>query len=313
MNGASAYHCVDERNQNLAALLMDARERGGSTIRTTFSRNEIPTIQQDYKRECVELYGRTDWIKSSMDCWPRQSISATWLVNEILCYLEDLRMPPIHRWKTLAEIARYHALEADGTLVRNYGIGRPRFQLLRAQLASDPDSKRLVVSFWDRSYTTPAAETPCALSSQFLLRDDVLSSINTYRSHDFFAGVRTDAIRCAVAQQLLGCLTGVNGWSGPIAFAEGSIHYYPAKNPDLNVERIQRYFEPFGHVCDQRVTAFRTGGTMRSPWEVVDMATTAYAGDLSVYRDLNETDPWFGQLITQVYAENHYTTEGPHL
>ena len=299
--GPRTFHCADSRNSAIAEQLKLAKP----TSRTAFTANEVPDTQA-YKKVCVELYGRTDWVEQSRNCWPRQRLSATWLLNEVLCYVYDLERPPITRWLGEGEVARYHALTPDGRLVRHYGLGRERVEELVRVLAADPDSKRAVLSFWDRDYVTPAAETPCALSSQFLLRDGYLMSINTYRSHDFFAGVRTDAVRCAVAQQMLGVLLGADGWHAPIAFAEGSIHYYPAKNTPASVFKVAEWREPEAgsHAPDRTIQAFiKCGPKALDPWTVMDTVRRVYEGELDMLEALGVMDPFFYRLCAEFVDE----------
>ena len=71
--GPRTFHCVDERNAAVARALMDSS--AALTTRHEFSTFEIPSDAQAYKRQLVELYGRTDWVSESRFCWPPNKFS----------------------------------------------------------------------------------------------------------------------------------------------------------------------------------------------------------------------------------------------
>ena len=217
------YTDANERFRALAGRL----EREGRPV--VMSTDAEAPAGQTYKRCYVEVLGEVSGLRDARDCLPlgQRGVSWTWLGCEVAAYLDPRAPLPILAWKSRATVERFHRLRPDGRLRIPYGVPLEAIWRLAGELRRAPESRRVVVSFQRRGAYATADETPCALTSQFLLREGRLWSINTYRSHDLFAGVRTDTARCSVVQQALAALLGVE--PGPLVFEEGSLHYYPGR------------------------------------------------------------------------------------
>lgn len=217
------FRCVDDRLAYLAGLLSVPKPY----TRKIFSANEVP-IGQEFKQSLVEVIGECSGIRSCVDAYPQTvNINPIWMCQEIAQFM-DARDPKalILAWLPEDKVRRFHNLDADGRIENHYGYVPETFARVVRMLCADPESKRAVVPFYTTLQET-AGEVPCALTTQYLLRDDRLWTVNAYRSHDYFAGVRTDAIRISVAQQYIAWM--LSAEPGPMVFQEGSLHYYPGR------------------------------------------------------------------------------------
>jgi len=214
------YCCAINRNAELAQIL-----RHGYRLSRPIGSNEVPATQE-YKAEIVEVLGHVGTLIDCRNVNAARPLHPIWLANELATYIRiEHDIPSILYWLPEKDIRRFHALDKHSQYVRPYGYSLRRIGDIVEMLAAEPASKRAVVSFQDYGYTATALETPCALSTQYLIRDGRLWTINTYRSHDFFAGVQTDPYRISLIQQAIARILGVR--PGPMVMQEGSLHYYP--------------------------------------------------------------------------------------
>ena len=218
------YHCADERNAMLARRLLEPDFR---YHREVASANEIPA-EQGYKTDLDEVLGVASGVSDCRRVWPSSHLHPVWVANEIATFARvEAGQPAITKWLPYDQVLKFHHLTDEGYLVRPYGFWPGLYQVIIDHLRADPESKRCVFTFQEPDFIRPAPETPCALTMQFLLRSGRLWTINTYRSHDFFAGNITDPIRASVVQQAIAYELGVK--PGPIIFQDGSLHYYPLR------------------------------------------------------------------------------------
>lgn len=107
----------------------------------------------------------------------------------------------------------------------SYGL-RLRYQLsnLYALLASDPETRRAVLSIWHPDDLTHDGDRPCTLTLQFLLRNDHLDLIVNMRSQDVWLGVPYDVFMFNQLQRSLARQLGVA--VGRYLHHVGSLHLY---------------------------------------------------------------------------------------
>jgi hypothetical protein len=223
-----------QRNGALASLLLAATQ----TLRTLYSAHEVPP-GQEYKTVLAEVYGVSSGIADARECYPCVPLHPVWLANELAMYL-DRNDPNLAALAYLPreQCLRFHALGGD-RIARHYGYTRWDIEDIVGMLRTDPETKRCLVSFQRPEWLKePAAESPCAIATQYLLRDGRLWTISSYRSHDFFAGGRMDPIRISLVQQAVAKILGVE--VGPLVIQEGSLHYYVNRSHTPLSDELER-------------------------------------------------------------------------
>ncbi len=225
-----------QRNGHLAELLQAAEAT--PTVRTVFSPHEVPP-GQGYKTRLVEVYGISTGIADARLCHPCVPLHPIWLANELAMYLdrENPRLAAL-TYLPREEALRFHALDGD-RIVRHYGYSIGNIGDIVEQLHVDPETKRAIVSFQEPAWRgVDATESPCAIATQYLLRDGRLWTISGFRSHDFFAGGRMDPIRIGLVQQAIARILEVE--CGPLIIQDGSLHYYPDRKHGALADEIYR-------------------------------------------------------------------------
>lgn len=233
------FRTAVERNGALAEQMLAAT----LTHRAVFSTHEIPP-GQEYKQDLVEIYGVSTGIADARECHPCVSLHPVWLANELAMYLsrDDPKLAAL-AYLPREECLRFHALDGDN-VVRHYGYTVADIYHIADRLERDPESKRMLFVFQRPEWLTQdASETPCAIATQYLLRDNKLWTISGYRSHDFFAGCRMDPIRISLVQQAVAKVLYAHDSRitvGPLIIQEGSLHYYPNRKHRPLQDEIDR-------------------------------------------------------------------------
>lgn len=156
---------------------------------------------------------------------------AEWLWIMTGCALKDAIFP--FNRKLLMSVG-----EHDHTFTGAYG---PKWieqlPFILDALKSDDHSRQAVVNIW-RDRPRASADTPCTLSWQFLIRDELLHMITTMRSNDVWLGTPYDLFSFTMIQQWLAAQLGVK--AGSYAHRVGSFHAYVRDLPRLDQAACDR-------------------------------------------------------------------------
>jgi thymidylate synthase len=170
----------------------------------------------------------------------------------------------------LAPIAAYskfwNKMSDDGETVRSaYGkrmFSRDaatvptKFEQIVAQLQSDAESRRAVVTLLHPGDALDGPDVPCTISLQFLLRNDALHLIVTMRSNDIWFGVAYDVPAFCTFQSLIASRLGVG--VGKYIHQAGSLHLYE-RDVKRAVEALARPDSPCRGWLDPRWDEIQIG------------------------------------------------------
>jgi thymidylate synthase len=124
----------------------------------------------------------------------------------------------------------------DGRFYGSYGV-RTRNQLRHVlkKLRDDRSTRQAVMTIYNGDQDAGVATTdlPCTVAIQFLIRDDVLTTIVTMRSNDVWLGMPYDLFQFGALHQTVAQLT--NSYVGPYIHQVGSMHLY-----DNNRDAVSR-------------------------------------------------------------------------
>ena len=140
----------------------------------------------------------------------------------------------------------------DGDLGRVYGAqwcdwrtadGRSIHQIddVIAQIKTNPDSRRLIVSAWNPGEIPQMALPPCHALFQFFVLDGRLSCQLYQRSADLFLGVPFNIASYALLTMMVAQVTGLA--PGDFVHTFGDLHLY-ANHLDQAREQLTRDFRP---------------------------------------------------------------------
>jgi len=140
----------------------------------------------------------------------------------------------------------------DGDLGRVYGAqwcdwrtadGRSIHQIdeVIAQIKTNPDSRRLIVSAWNPGEIAQMALPPCHALFQFFVLDGRLSCQLYQRSADLFLGVPFNLASYALLTMMVAQVTGLV--PGDFVHTFGDLHLY-ANHLDQAREQLTRDFRP---------------------------------------------------------------------
>jgi thymidylate synthase len=96
-------------------------------------------------------------------------------------------------------------------------------QLVRT-LDADRDSRRAVLSLWNRDFTSETKDVPCTMTVQFLVRNGRVNAVVHMRSNDAIWGVPYDVFLFTMLQEYLAVSIGVE--VGEYVHMASSMHLY---------------------------------------------------------------------------------------
>lgn len=178
-------------------------------------------------------------------------------IDEIFTEFFNLNPPFITRYRE--NIEKYYKLTVLNHTEYTYGSRWAEFNQLDniiKILLKRPDSKRAVVAIYT-PYDTADSRTdvPCTLLYNFILRDSKLHMYIAFRSHDLYAGYKTDYVLSSFVLRYIARMVELLGHfqvtPGQIHMHDASLHYYPnaVKNSPENILKNftnrNAIFEPF--------------------------------------------------------------------
>jgi thymidylate synthase len=219
------YSSIDERTRD---IFENINEFKIYTRKTTGTGDE-------YKKVIAEKNFITSEIIDASKVILNNSVFNTpylHIIDEIFTQFFNMNPPFITRYKS--DISKYYKLTLLNKIEYVYGSRWTEFLQLDniiKILSKRPDSKRAIIAIY-APYDTSESRTdvPCTLLYNFLIRDSKLHMYVAFRSHDLYAGYRTDYILSSFVlhyiTKMLNLLN-LNIETGSIIFYESSLHYYP--------------------------------------------------------------------------------------
>jgi thymidylate synthase len=154
-------------------------------------------------------------------------------IDEIFTQFFNLNPPFITRYKN--NIEKYYKLTVLNHIEYTYGsrwAEYNQFDNIIKILLKRPDSKRGVIAIYTPYDTADSRiDVPCTLFYNFILRDSELDMYVSFRSHDLYAGYKTDYVLSKFVLNYIARMLELLGHflvrPGKIYFHEASLHYYP--------------------------------------------------------------------------------------
>jgi thymidylate synthase len=222
------YESLDERTkdifENISNFITYNREQSGTG---DAYKNSIAEITSVYS-----VITNSDKVILNNNIFKTPKLHS---INEIFTQFFNLNPPFILRYKK--SINDYYKLTILG---HTEYVGGSRwnefnqFDNIINILSDRLDSKRAVISIYMPYDTVNIRnDVPCALLYHFIVRNNKLNMFVAFRSHDLFAGYRTDYVLSSFVlhflAKILSVVKGINIVPGEISVYETSLHYYPLR------------------------------------------------------------------------------------
>jgi thymidylate synthase len=164
--------------------------------------------------------------------WAIGAIEACSLVGQV----------SVPEWLT-ERVAAFDRFEEDGVFWGAYGTRiAGQLGLALDTLAGDRDSRQAVVTVFDghRDLSRTAADIPCTVAFQFMIRSDRMEMRTVMRSNDAWLGLTYDVVQFIALQGAMAQAMDVP--MGPYIHQPGSLHLYATH--DAHADRADVGYEP---------------------------------------------------------------------
>ncbi len=256
-----------------------------------YSRNEVGS-GDDYKKLIAEQTFVYSTITDSSRVILNNNIFKTpklHSIDEIFTQFYNLNPPFILRYKK--DINDYYKLTTLRHTEYVYGSRWNEFNQFDNViniLTDRLDSKRAVVAIYTPYDTiNDRNDVPCTLLYHFLIRNDKLNMFVAFRSHDLFAGYKTDYVLSSFVLHFLAKILSlkkeISIIPGEIYFYESSLHYYPF--------RVKKSF-------DEMLNSFNNNNFIFQPFTNTDYKNVDEMNDDLKYLKLSEEAAYSGAFDT---------------
>lgn len=172
-------------------------------------------------------------------------------------YLQQNNVRIWNEWATAAQTARFNRAEGDlgpvyGHQWRNYGAskaangsynadGVDQITEVIAQIKTNPNSRRLIVSGWNPLEAEQVALPPCHTMFQFFIADNKLSCQLYQRSADLFLGVPFNIASYALLTHMVAQVCGLD--VGEFIWTGGDCHIYQNHREQVELQLTRSLFK----------------------------------------------------------------------